>query len=238
MLPTLASVLLLAGCATQQDAFNNVTVTKPVSWDTALAEKLQKDGWSVTITPTAEQKKQVKDAPTTFQAFKNDPKCVIIYGSEPYSTKSVTLGDKFNTQSFILEKVSLVNPNDALNMSFEVMQSNVKNSPQKIGMMYGTYVEPYYNNTTMTEQEKQALDNGTAGFDESKPDGDIYSFITARNFSTSLIDNPFYELGRQYGSSMGKKTTSAVYVQYQCLNNKLDDKIIDLIKTESTLIIK
>lgn len=230
--PLLVSLFVLTGCS-QSESFQSVTVDKPASWDTNVSDMLKKDGWNVSISPTEEQKKQVKDSPTMFRAAQTENKCIITYASEPLIPKNFKSGDKFNTETFMLDKVSLASLAISRQIEFETMEVKVKNSSQKVSMLYTQYVEPYYGNSqTLDGQNSTNTKSGT-----SKPQGEIYSLMSSRNFSSSPIENPFYEVGKQYDANASKETTSVVYIQYQCLNKQLDQKIIDMIKNDSTLIL-
>lgn len=239
--PLILGATILTGCSLQQASFNPVDITKPPSWDTSVAETLKKDGWQVMIMPTKEQKQQVKNAPTIFKASHNKNKCIISYSSDPNLPKSFKLDERFNTESFMLDRISLSSGMAAREAVFETMQVGVKDSSEKTSMLYTGYIEPYYGDniaiSTAPSIDSQPQNSGEPQ-KLSKPEGEIYSFMAARSFSKTIIDNPFEAIGNKYNANVGSEMTSVVYIQYQCLNKELDDKIIDIIKTESKLVLE
>lgn len=244
----LLSALALTGCASQPTnqtySFDAVKVSQMPSWNKESIQTLEKEGWTFSVEQLAPESLGVKNLPTVIYGFSKDQTCNLEYNSGIDLPTNETLGDRFNTQSYIIKNIQSSMSKETMTAKITEAQIGVKDSSNKLAVSESRYDSPYYGNGS-GNIDTSTIDG--SGAEAKMPDqqGTIHNYLLARSLTANYIDNPMLELSKksntQSSSSAPKiepKGTTQISVSYKCLNNALDQKVIDTIKKDALITIK
>lgn len=234
-----ASTILLAGCASkpQTYAFDAVKITQMPSWDKSSIATLEKEGWSFTVTKFADESQGLKNLPDVIYGFNKDETCTLEFNSAVDLPTNETLGDRFNTQNYIIKYIQSSMSKETMTAKITEAQINVKDSNNKMAVSESLYDAPFYSGGIDTS----AVVTDGVVTEPKMPEqtGTIHNYLMARSLTANYLDNPLYELNKdQKNARTEPKGTATLSVIYKCLNNSLDSKVIDTIKKDATIIIK
>lgn len=243
----LLSAVALTGCASQPTnqtyAFDAVKVSQMPSWNKESVQTLEKEGWTFSVEKLAPDSAGVKNLPTVIYGFNKDETCTLEYNSGVDLPTNETLGDRFNTQSYIIKYIQSSMSKDTMTAKITESQIGVKDSSNKLAVSESRYDSPYYGNGSGNIDTSSIDGSGPqAVMPEQK--GTIHNYLMARSLTANYIDNPMLELSKKsnmVSSTSPKiepKGTTQVTVNYKCLNNALDEKVIETIKKDANITIK
>ena len=208
------------------------------SWDKSTIKTLEKEGWNFTVAKFAPESSGLKNLPDVIYGFNKDETCTLEFNSSVDLPTNETLGDRFNTQSYIIKYIQSSMSKETMTAKITESQLNVKDSSGKMAVSESFYDSPYYGNggvnTTAVVKDGEISEPLMP-----EQEGTIHNYLMARTLTANYIDNPMYELNKnQPAARTEPKGIATVAVLYKCLNNTLDSKVIESIKKDATIIVK
>lgn len=221
--------LLLTGCSSGSVNYgmDNVQVKDYPSWVESSVSGLEKAGWDIndSMNLPVTETENIK-FPDIYIATSPNGACEVSFNSEMYTPWNNNSDDSFNTQRFILSELERKLSPELKTAKLEPSFINVEGEDKKLEALTATYSYP-----NRVYDEKAGPD---AMIPFTKEDGTYNAMITARTLPTSL-PNLAAELSFNKNVKMPKESKPAISIQYKCLNEKLDDKIVKLISEDATL---
>ena len=229
--------LSLTACSQEKPSYNfdETTVSQMPSWSASTVDTLKKEGWSFNIATMFPE--GTKDNPTIIYGNNKDETCSMTFGSEISKPTNEKLGDKFNSQEQLLSYMRSSMSTDMVKIDITETQISVEGSNSKLDLVEGKYDTPYYGPGSQASMNSGPTDSAPV---LPKPEGTIHNWTAIRALTKNYIANPVAELARgsKNEAKVEKEGTTVVTLNYQCLNNGLDDKIINLMKTNAKINIK
>lgn len=221
--------LALAGCSQKQSYnFDGININGMPSWDDTIVQKFKEQGWNLYAQPMFQE--GIKDNPTIIFGANKDETCQISFNSEVTLPVNKNIGDKFNSQYNLLGNISSAMSEDRINVEINDIQINVEGKEDKLSMVEAKYDGPWYKGDIQPDITGKM----------PEPDGIIHYWSALRMLGKNTIPNPMVEAakGEKNADKVNKDGVAVAVVTYQCLNNSLDNKVIDIIKDNATIIIK
>lgn len=222
--------LLLTGCSASGSnsyGMDDVQITDYPSWAESSISGLEKAGWEIndSLNLPVSETENIK-FPDIYTAISPSGDCQVSFNSEMYTPWNNNSDDSFNTQRFILSELERKLSPELKTAELKTASIKVDGEEKTLEALTTTYSYPnrVYDETVGPE----------ALIPYTKEDGTFNAMIIARTLPTSL-PNLAAQLSFNKNVKLPKESKSAVSIQYQCLNEKLDDKIIKLISEDASL---
>lgn len=221
--------LLLTGCASSPESYgmNQVQVSEYPSWAESSVSGLAKEGWEVNDSmnlPVAETE-NIK-FPDIYTLTSPDKNCEVSFNSEMYSPWNDNSDDSFNTQRYVLAELERKLSPDLKTATLSESKIKVKGDNKQLDALTASY--SYANRV----YDENAPADSVIPF--TKESGTYNAMITARTLPTNL-PNLAAQLSFNKGIDLPKESRPVVSIQYKCLDEKLDEKVIQMISEDATL---
>lgn len=206
---------------------NEVQVSDYPSWSESSVSGLAEAGWEVndSMNLPVSETENIK-FPDIYTLTSPNKNCEISFNSEMYSPWNENSDDSFNTQRYVLAELERKLSPDLKTAKLSESGIKVKGDSKKLDTLTASY--SYANRV----YDKNAPADSVIPY--TKESGTYNAMITARTLPTNL-PNLAAQLSFNKGVDLPKESRPVVSIQYKCLNEQLDEKVIKMISEDATL---